>query len=47
MFVPITSDSSLHIYKHPSRYLNMSFFLILEANVSNDMATETEYKNNN
>lgn len=42
MFVPITSDSSLHMYKHLSRYLNMSFFLDLEANVSNDMATETE-----
>lgn len=42
MFVPITSDSSLHMYKHLSRYLNMSFFLDLKANVSNDMATETE-----
>lgn len=42
MFVPITVDSSLHIYKRPSRYLNVSFFLILK--VSNDMATETEYK---
>lgn len=42
MFVPITSDSSLYIYRHLNRYLNVPFFLVLEVNVSNDTVTEPE-----
>lgn len=41
MFVPITPDSSLHIHKHLSRYLNVPFFLVLEVN---DTVTEPEQK---